>query len=236
MPPSTLSPYKIQFIQICINEGILKFGSYLLKSGRLSPYFFNAGEFYSAQLLHAISTAFAQTIIEKNSSNSPLDFDVVYGPAYKGIPLATSTIMTLRELSPEKYQNVCYSFDRKEIKDHGEGGSIVGAPLKNNKVLIVDDVVTSGSAKREAIDKIQKQGGTVTGILVALDRMERISTSTENDNVSMLSAIGEIKKEFGIPVLSILTLDDLIEGLESIGRHQEVLEMQNYKTKYEAVN
>lgn len=152
-------------MQAAINGNILKFGSFELKSGRISPYFFNAGDFYRADLLRAISTAYAKAIIEDQTSSSPtLEFDVVFGPAYKGIPLASSTVDKLADLDEKKYAHICYSFDRKEKKAHGEGGGIVGAPLKGKRVLIVDDVVTAGTAKREAIGKIVAEGGVVAGI------------------------------------------------------------------------
>jgi len=152
----------------------------------------------------------------------------------KGIPLATHTAEKLGDLQPEKYENVFYSFDRKEAKDHGEGGNIVGAPLKGKRVLIVDDVVTAGTAKREAIDKIRKEGGIVVGILVALDRTEKLPSPDGDDSKPMPSAIGEIRKEYGIPVLSILTLDDVIGGLKGTGSAEDVRRMEEYRTKYKA--
>lgn len=156
---SPLPQYKIDFLQSVLNGGALKLGSFELKSKRISPYFFNAGDFYRTDLLRAISTAFAKTIVEAHA-NSLIDFDIVFGPAYKGVPLATGTVLMMGLLEPEKYDKMlCYSFDRKEVKDHGEGGNIVGAPLKGKRVLIVDDVVTNGQAKRDAIEKIQKEGG-----------------------------------------------------------------------------
>ncbi|KAF5874623.1 putative orotate phosphoribosyltransferase protein [Botrytis fragariae] len=229
---STLSPYKAEFLKAAIDGGVLKFGSFELKSKRISPYFFNAGDFYRADLLRAISTAYAKAIIEAQEANI-LDFDIVFGPAYKGIPLATATVDKLADLDP-KYNTMCYSFDRKEAKDHGEGGNIVGAPLKGKRVLIVDDVVTAGTAKREAIDKIRKEGGIVAGILVALDRMEKLPSPTGDDSAPMPSAIGEIRKEYGIPVLSILTLDDIIGGLSGIASEENVKNMEEYRAKYKA--
>ncbi|TGO07151.1 hypothetical protein BTUL_0318g00020 [Botrytis tulipae] len=229
---STLSPYKAEFLKAAIDGGVLKFGSFELKSKRISPYFFNAGDFYRADLLRAISTAYAKAIIEAQEAGI-LDFDIVFGPAYKGIPLATATVDKLADLDP-KYNTMCYSFDRKEAKDHGEGGNIVGAPLKGKRVLIVDDVVTAGTAKREAIDKIRKEGGIVAGILVALDRMEKLPSPTGDDSAPMPSAIGEIRKEYGIPVLAILTLDDIIGGLSGIASEENVKNMEEYRAKYKA--
>lgn len=234
MSSTTLPQYKFDFLQAAINGGVLKFGQFELKSKRISPYFFNAGDFYRADLLRAIATAYAKTILEADSSTTPLEFDIIFGPAYKGIPLATSTADKLADLSPEKYGKVCYSFDRKEAKDHGEGGNIVGAPLKGKRVLIVDDVVTAGTAKREAIAKIRAEGGIVAGILVALDRMEKLPPSNGDDSTPMPSAIGEIRKEYGIPVLSILTLNDIIGGLKGLGSEDDIRRMEEYRAKYKA--
>ncbi|RDW92161.1 orotate phosphoribosyltransferase [Coleophoma crateriformis] len=233
-PASTLAPFKAEFLKSAISGGVLRFGSFELKSGRISPYFFNAGLFYTGDLLRAISTAYAKTIIETNNSASPIEFDILFGPAYKGIPLATSTVDKLAELDPAKYGQLCYSFDRKEAKDHGEGGNIVGAPLKGKRVLIVDDVVTAGTAKREAIDKIRKEGGIVVGILVAVDRMEKLPSPDGDDSKPMPSAIGEIRKEFGFPVLSILTLDDIIGGLAGANSAEDVKRLEEYRAKYKA--
>lgn len=233
MSAATVAPYKIDFLQAAINGGVLKFGSFELKSKRISPYFFNAGEFYRADLLRALSTAYAKTIIEANSSSS-LEFDILFGPAYKGIPIATATVDKLAGLDPEKYGKVCYSFDRKEAKDHGEGGNIVGAPLKGKRVLIVDDVVSAGTAKREAIEKIRKEGGLVVGIVVALDRMEKLPAPNADGDTPMPSAIGEIRKEYGIPVLSILTLNDIIGGLKGNISNEDIRRMEQYRAKYKA--
>ncbi|PQE33235.1 orotate phosphoribosyltransferase protein [Rutstroemia sp. NJR-2017a WRK4] len=232
MSNSALPAYKAEFLKAAIDGGVLKFGSFELKSKRISPYFFNAGDFYRADLLRAIATAYAKTIIEAHEK-SVIDFDIVFGPAYKGIPLATATVDKLADLDP-KYNSMCYSFDRKEAKDHGEGGNIVGAPLKGKRVLIVDDVVTAGTAKREAIDKIRKEGGIVAGILVALDRMEKLPSPNGDDSAPMPSAIGEIRKEYGIPVLSILTLDDIIGGLKGTASEQDIKNMEEYRSKYKA--
>jgi len=235
MSSTTLPPYKAEFLQAAINGGVLKFGSFELKSRRISPYFFNAGDFYRADLLRAISTAYAKTIIEASTSSTPLEFDILFGPAYKGIPLACATVDKLADLQPGKYEKMCYSFDRKEAKDHGEGGNIVGAPLKGKRVLIVDDVVTAGTAKREAIDKIRKEGGIVVGILVALDRMEKLPAPNGDDpSTPMPSAIGEIRKEYSIPVLSILTLNDIIGGLKGKISEEDIRRMEEYKDKYKA--
>ncbi|KAH7314136.1 phosphoribosyltransferase-like protein [Rhexocercosporidium sp. MPI-PUGE-AT-0058] len=237
MSSSDLPQYKKDFLKAAIDGKILKFGQFELKSKRISPYFFNAGLFYTASLLRSISTAYAQTIISASSSTSspPLEFDILFGPAYKGIPLAAATVDKLAQIQPEKYGETCYSFDRKEAKDHGEGGSIVGAPLKGKRVLIVDDVVTAGTAKREAISKIRAEGGIVVGILVALDRMEKLPGPDGKDgDGQMPSAIGEIRREYGIPVLAILTLDDIIGGLKGVVGEEDVRRMEEYRAKYKA--
>jgi orotate phosphoribosyltransferase len=163
-----LPSYKVEFLQDTIETGVLKFGSFELKSKRISPYFFNAGDFYCSRLLRALTNAYANVILEATSTRN-LEFDCILGLAYKGIILAGVTVYRLGELDEAKYGDLEYSFDRKEKKDHGKAGNIVGAPLKGKRVLIIDDVVTAGTAKREAIDKIWAEGGTVTRIVVALD-------------------------------------------------------------------
>lgn len=141
----------------------------------------------------------------------------------------------MADLDEKKYGDICYSFDRKEAKDHGEGGNIVGAPLKGKRVLIVDDVVTAGTAKREAVEKIRKEGGIVVGILVALDRLEKLpAPNGDDDTTPMPSAIGELKKEYGIPVLSILTLNDIIGGLKGRGSEDDIRRLEEYRARYKA--
>jgi orotate phosphoribosyltransferase len=176
-----LPTYKENFLKDCVSAGALKFGTFTLKSKRISPYFFNAGLFHRADLLRSISSAYAYTLKEYQDANPSFDFDVLFGPAYKGIPLASATIDKLADLDLEKYGKKSYSFNRKEAKDHGEGGNIVGAPLKGQKIVIVDDVMTAGTAIREAIEIIKKEGGELVGIIVALDRMEKIPSATDDD-------------------------------------------------------
>ena len=162
-----------------------------------------------------------------------MQIDVLFGPAYKGIPLATATVDKLAELDPLRFRDVSYSFNRKEVKSHGEGGSIVGADIKGKRILIIDDVITAGTAVREAIDIIRKQEGILAGVVVALDRMEKTpATEGQTDDGPRGSAIGEIRKEFGVPVLSILTLDDLIGGLKEMGSEADVKRMEDYRGKY----
>ncbi|KAH0597447.1 hypothetical protein MHUMG1_04825 [Metarhizium humberi] len=230
-----LASYKQEFLKAAIEGGVLKFGSFELKSKRISPYFFNAGEFHTARLAGAISSAFAKTIIDAQQ-NAGLDFDIIFGPAYKGIPLCSAITIKLGEISPQNLDTVSYSFDRKEAKDHGEGGNIVGASLKGKKILIVDDVITAGTAKREAIDKIRKEGGIVAGIVVALDRKEKLPAADGDDSKPGPSAIGELRKEYGIPIFAILTLDDIIAGMKSFASDDDIKRTEAYRQKYKATD
>ena len=179
-------------------RGILKFGEFTLKSGRVSPYFFNAGGFDDGHSLEILSDCYAQAII-----NSGLSFDMLFGPAYKGIPLAAGIAIML---NASHQRNMPYAYNRKEAKDHGEGGTLVGAELKGN-VLITDDVISAGTSVRESIDWIKQAGANVCGVAIALDRQER--------GQGEKSAAQEVTDEFGIPVVAIAGLDDLIEFLES---------------------
>ncbi|KAI9761070.1 MAG: Nucleolar GTP-binding protein 1 [Chaenotheca gracillima] len=233
-----LPSWKADFLQHCIDSDVLRFGTFELKSKRISPYFFNAGLFHRADLLRSISTSYARTIhtfVTSQPSSSPFEFDVLFGPAYKGIPLATAATEKLAGLDESRYGQLSYSFNRKEAKDHGEGGNIVGAPLNGRRVVIVDDVITAGTAIREAIDIIEKEGGTLVGIVVALDRMEKVPAARKEDDDDGLprsSAIGEVRKKYGVPVLSILTLDDIIEGLSRIGSEEDVRRLGEYRKRY----
>ncbi|KAK6510795.1 orotate phosphoribosyltransferase [Arthrobotrys conoides] len=202
MASNELPRHKAELIDLCIRNQILKFGSFTLKSGRVSPYFFNAGLFNTARTLSCLADAFAQTLLQ--DKNLP-EFDVIFGPAYKGIPLATLVCARLGALD-EKFLDVGYSFNRKEKKDHGEGGGIVGAQLKGKRVLVVDDVITAGTAMREATDIIKAEGGILAGIVVCLDRQER---TTDGEN----SAIENCKAEYNVPIAAIITLEDLIVGV-----------------------
>ncbi|KAF3307630.1 orotate phosphoribosyltransferase [Orbilia oligospora] len=202
MASNELPRHKAELIGLCIRNQILKFGSFTLKSGRVSPYFFNAGLFNTARTLSCLADAFAQTLLQ--DKNLP-EFDVIFGPAYKGIPLATLVCARLGALD-EKFLDVGYSFNRKEKKDHGEGGGIVGVQLKGKRVLVVDDVITAGTAMREATDIIKAEGGILSGIVVCLDRQER---TTDGEN----SAIENCKAEYNVPITAIITLEDLIAGV-----------------------
>lgn len=189
--------YQQEFIEFAISRNVLRFGEFTLKSGRTSPYFFNAGLFDTGDDLLQLSRAYAAAL-----QRSGLNYDIIFGPAYKGIPLATATAMALAATGDSRP----YAFNRKEKKDHGEGGNIVGAALKG-KILIVDDVITAGTAIRESIDLIRKAGAQPAGVLIALDRQER--------GTGPLSAIQEVESEFGIPVVSIIRLEQVLTYLDS---------------------
>jgi orotate phosphoribosyltransferase len=187
---------KNAFIELVLQTGVLKLGQFTLKSGRQSPYFFNAGLFNTGGQLAQLSAIYAQAIAE-----SGLAFDVLFGPAYKGIPLAAATSTAL---ATQHQLDTPYAFNRKEAKDHGEGGNIVGHPLEGN-VLIIDDVITAGTAIREAIDLIQAQNARPAGVVIALDRMEKGQTDQ--------SAIEEVETQYGFPVIRLICLQDLIDYL-----------------------
>ena len=204
MLTSTISPltpsmqdYQKQFIELALSKNVLKFGEFTLKSGRKSPYFFNTGLFDSGYDLAQLGRCYAQTIVDNK-----INFDLLFGPAYKGIPLVSTTSVALSE---HHQINTPYSFNRKEKKDHGEGGNIVGSAL-HGKVLIIDDVISAGTAIRESIDIIKENGAEPCGVLIALDRQER--------GQGELSAVQEVERDYGIPVYSIIKLDDLVNYLQ----------------------
>ena len=215
-----MRPYQRDFLQVSLDNDILNFRNegFVLKSGRLSPYFFNAGLFNTGHLLSKLSTAYAHAILDPANG---FDFDVLFGPAYKGIPLAVATVQALAALGTNKE----YSFNRKEVKDHGEGGSIVGASLKGKKVVIIDDVITSGKAIREAVEIIRLEGGVLTGILVAVDRQEQTLESTT-------SAIESLKLEININVQAIITLQDIIEFTKTTLGEDTVQQLEAYRKRY----
>ncbi|KZF23824.1 orotate phosphoribosyltransferase [Xylona heveae TC161] len=238
MVPQTLPKYKADFLAKAISESVIQLGDYSLKCQRPTPYFFNAGCFHRADLLHSISRAYAQTIIDF-AERTNFEFDVLFGPAYKGVPLATAVVAQLAVMKPEKYGRISYSFNRKEAKGHGEKGIIVGAPIAGQRVLVIDDVVAAGTAMRESIDIIAKQGGTLAGIIVALDRKERMALDVQEDKneprLSNLSAIEQLKLETGVPILSILTLDDVYHGILGVATEPQIKAFETYREKYRAV-
>ncbi|MDO9344577.1 orotate phosphoribosyltransferase [Pseudomonas pergaminensis] len=193
-----MQAYQRDFIRFAIDRGVLRFGEFTLKSGRTSPYFFNAGLFNTGSALAQLGRFYAAAIVE-----SGISFDVLFGPAYKGIPLAAATAVALAE---HHGQDLPWCFNRKEAKAHGEGGSLVGAPLKGD-VLIIDDVITAGTAIREVMQIIASQDGAkAAGVLIALNRQERGNGE--------LSAIQEVERDFGIPVVSIVSLNQVLQFLE----------------------
>ena len=193
-----MQAYKTEFIELAMEVGALKFGEFELKSGRLSPYFFNSGLFSGGKAAATMGRCYAAAAAEADA-----EFDMLFGPAYKGIPVVA---LTAAALSDNHGRNLPYCFNRKEAKAHGEGGNIVGADV-SDKVLIVDDVITAGTAIREAIEIIQAAGGQPAGVLLALDRQEK--------GQGELSAVQEVEQQFGIPVFSIIRLADLIEHLQN---------------------
>lgn len=239
MAADTLPPWKAELIDLCSSSGILTFGSFKLKSNRVSPYFVNCGLFSRARLIRAISSAYAQTLHTYALEHSGFDFDVLFGPAYKGIPLCATTAEKLAGLDQQRWGEVGYSFNRKEVKDHGEGGLMVGESLKGKRVVIIDDVMTAGTAIREAISIINSQGGKLVGIIVALDRQEKMPSQSEkdgkgDDGSARGSTIGEVRREYGVPVLAVMTLQDLIASMKAKERDDEVNAMQEYYRQYGA--
>jgi len=225
--------WKSSLINLALQSSILTFaGPYTLKSGRQSPYFINCGLFSKGYLSYAISTAYANTLHAHSQAHPDFTFDVLFGPAYKGIPLAATTSEKIAVLDKERYGQVGYTFNRKEVKDHGEGGLMVGEGLKGKRVVVIDDVMTAGTAIREAVEIIQGQGGTLVGIVVAVDREERMPAREGKEDGEMGSTIQEVRRELGVPVLAVLTLSDIIQGMRALGRGEEVKAMEEYRARY----
>jgi orotate phosphoribosyltransferase len=211
-----MEDYKADFLEFAIAENVLSFGEFTLKSGRISPYFFNFGLFKSGSALSRLGRFYAQSIID-----SGVEFDMLFGPAYKGIPLVAVTAAALYEHHDKDYS---YAFNRKEAKKHGEGGSIVGAPLEG-RVLVVDDVMTAGTAIREAADIVNQAGAEFAGVAISLDRQEK--------GQSKLSAVQEVEKQFAVTVSSIVGLNDVIQHVsENIQDHVILDRIQSYRERY----
>ncbi|MCV9918235.1 MULTISPECIES: orotate phosphoribosyltransferase [Pseudomonas] len=211
-----MQPYQRDFIRFAIDRGVLRFGEFTLKSGRTSPYFFNAGLFNTGSALAELGRCYAAAIVD-----SKIPFDVLFGPAYKGIPLASATAVALAD---HHQRDVPWCFNRKEAKAHGEGGSLVGAPLEGN-VLIIDDVITAGTAIREVMQIISAQQATAAGVLIALNREERGNGE--------LSAIQEVERDFGIPVVSIVSLTQVLEFLADDPQlKQHLPAVEAYRAQY----
>ena len=210
-----MQDYQRDFIDFALDTGVLKFGEFTLKSGRVSPYFFNAGLFNTGSALARLGRFYAQAIVD-----SGIEFDVLYGPAYKGIPLAAVTAAALYD---QHGRDVPYAFNRKEAKAHGEGGSIVGHALEG-KILIIDDVITAGTAIRESMDIIAAEGAAPAGVVIALDRQEK----GKGDK----SAIQEVEADYGIPVAAITKLEQLVDYLEGAGDDQHLDAIRAYRAQY----
>nr|WP_243888233.1 orotate phosphoribosyltransferase [Shewanella algae] len=208
--------YQREFIEFALERQVLRFGEFTLKSGRKSPYFFNAGLFNTGRDLARLGRFYAAALVDAG-----IDYDLLFGPAYKGIPIATTTAVALAE---HHDLDIPYCFNRKEKKDHGEGGNLVGSELKG-KVMLVDDVITAGTAIRESMEIIQANGATLAGVLIALDRQEK--------GKGELSAIQEVERDFGCQIVAIIKLADLIAYLaEKPGMEQELAAVSDYREQY----
>ena len=210
-----MEQYQNDFVDFMLEIGALKFGEFTLKSGRVSPYFFNAGQFNQGNHLSQLGQFYAQAI-----EASGIKFDVLFGPAYKGIPLVAATAIALND---SFNRSVPYSFNRKEAKDHGEGGSIVGHPLEGD-ILIIDDVITAGTAIKEAKDIINVNGAKTKGVVVALDRQEKGNGE--------LSAIQEVEQNFGIAVVSIINLSHIVDYLKANNDKNIISRIESYRSQY----
>ena len=211
-----MQAYQTEFIELAKEYEVLKFGEFTLKSGRISPYFFNAGAFDSGRALAALGRCYANRI-----AASGIEFDVLLGPAYKGIPLATATSVALAN---DHGMDVPFAYNRKEAKSHGEGGVLVGAPLEG-RVLVIDDVITAGTAVREVIAMIEGAGAQLAGVAIGLNRQER--------GEGELSAIQELERAYEVPVLSIIDMSHIIAYLEQTGESAQALEkMKEYRNRY----
>lgn len=211
-----MKAYQREFIEFALEKEVLKFGEFTLKSGRISPYFFNAGLFNTGRDLARLGRFYAAALVE-----SGIDYDVLFGPAYKGIPIATTTAVALAD---HHNTDKPYCFNRKEAKNHGEGGNLVGSALEG-RIMLVDDVITAGTAIRESMEIIQANGADLAGVLVAIDRQEK--------GKGELSAIQEVERDFGCSIISIVSLTDLISFLEEKGGNVEQLEsVKAYRAEF----
>ncbi|WMW81067.1 orotate phosphoribosyltransferase [Undibacterium cyanobacteriorum] len=217
---------KQEFIQFAVDVQVIRFGEFMTKAGRKSPYFFNAGLFNDGANLGKIANYYAQTLLD-----SGVEFDMLFGPAYKGITLASATAVALAA----KGRNVPFAYNRKEAKDHGEGGTIVGAKLQG-KIVIVDDVISAGTSVRESVELIRAAGAMPAAVLIALDRMERAGA---DDALSPHSAVQEVSRLYGIPVIAIANLNDLFECLSSANADAALAQYKDavgaYRQKYGAI-
>jgi orotate phosphoribosyltransferase len=212
-----MKSYKSEFIEFALNRQALKFGEFTLKSGRKSPYFFNAGLFNTGKDLALLGRFYAAALMDAN-----LEYDVIFGPAYKGIPIVSSTVVALSE---HHNVDIPYCFNRKEAKDHGEGGNLVGSSIYQQRVMLIDDVITAGTAIRESMNILADNQSKLAGVLICLDRQEK--------GRGELSAIQEIKQAYHCDIISIITLDDLIQYLyKDPARKDQVTQVEAYRSEY----
>jgi orotate phosphoribosyltransferase len=210
------------FLRFALSTGVLKFGEFKTKAGRMSPYFFNAGLFDTGDTLGQLAGFYADAILAARTRG--VQFDMLFGPAYKGIPLAATTAMALAQ----KGLNLPFAYNRKEAKDHGEGGTVVGAPLKG-KVAIIDDVISAGTSVRESIELIRAQGAEPAAVIIALDRMEKGGTA---DAPTATSAVQEVQQQWGLPVVAIASLNDLFALLQNESANEKGTESSETFAKY----
>ena len=219
-----LSNLRQEFVSFALQAGVLMFGEFTTKAGRRSPYFFNAGLFNEGDALGKVAQFYAKTLLAAEHDGK-LEFDMLFGPAYKGITLASATAVALSQLG----RNVAFAYNRKEPKDHGEGGSIVGGPLAG-RVVIVDDVISAGTSVRESVALIRAAGATPAAVLIALDRMERGGNA---ETIGACSAVEEVERDFGIPVIAIASLTDILDylqGASDLSPHAEAV--ARYRARY----
>ena len=217
------SQNRLDFVRFALELGVLRFGEFKVKSGRVSPYFFNAGLFNTGKSVGELGRFYAQAL-----QDAGLRFDMLFGPAYKGIPLAAATTIAMADRA-EDARDVPFAFNRKEAKDHGEGGTLVGAPLQG-RVVIIDDVITAGTSVRESVEIIGAAGATPAAVLIALDRMERAGP---DDALSAHSAVQDVQQKYGIPVVSIASLEDIMQLLDedaAFAQHKPAVAA--YRAKY----
>lgn len=215
---------RADFVRFSLEQGVLRFGSFKVKSGRISPYFFNAGLFNTGSTVGRLAQFYAQALVD-----SGLKFDMLFGPAYKGIPLSTATAVALAGHPGLKGRDVPFAFNRKEAKDHGEGGTLVGAPLQG-RVVIIDDVITAGTSVRESVQIIREAGAEPAAVLIALDRMERAGA---DDALSQHSAVQEVASRYDMPVISIASLDDIMSVLrDDVGLAEHRDAVAAYRGRY----
>lgn len=225
--PTHPATFRAEFVSFALTQGVLRFGEFVTKSGRTSPYFFNAGLFNQGASVGRLGQFYAHALVQ-----SGVPFDMLFGPAYKGIPLATATAIALSAHPELTHREIPFAFNRKEAKDHGEGGSLVGAPLKG-RVVIIDDVITAGTSVRESVDMIVAAGATPAAVLIALDRAER---SGPDHALTERSALQEVSNQFGIPVITIATLEDVLAIVQNRAEFAQYRDaVMAYRAKYGVV-